>query len=296
MPGILIDLLQQALSGFMYGSAYALIALGFTLIWGVLRRLNLAYGPTVIAGAYVGLAAAMFGKAPIPLVFLACLAGSTAVGFVVEYCCFRPLRNAPELAHVMSTIGMLILLEETIVRLTAAYPFSFPNPLELVSVTFGPFFLRGDLVALLLAGLCLAGTLFYVIYRTRFGRAMRAMAENPRMALLLGVEEGRVMTLTILLTSLLGGATGFFVAMSIGALKPDLGSIITIKGLVVMILGGLGSIPGAIVGGFLLGIVEFEALGFLGVGYRDIFAYLVLFALLIFRPQGLLGEGTGDRA
>lgn len=287
---LLFDIVQQALNGLMYGSSYALIALGFTLMWGVMRRVNLAYGPTAIVGAYIGLWASSTLEAPILLVFVASVLGSVAMGVFVELFSFRLLKGAPERAHLMSTIGMLILLEEAIVRVTAAMPFSFPNPLELTSVHLGPFYLRGDLLALLGAGLFSTLAFSFLVYRTRFGRAVRAVSENIPAARLLGVSVARISSFTFIATSALGGGTGFFVAMVIGALKPDLGSIITIKGLVAMVLGGFGSIPGAVLGGLLLGVVEFQAMWFLGVGYRDLFAYLLLFAFLVFRPSGLLGE------
>jgi branched-chain amino acid transport system permease protein len=224
------------------------------------------------------------------VVFMTCVAGTVAVGFVVELACFRYLRKGHELAPLMTTIGMLILLQEGVVLITHALPYEYPTVFGDESWELGPFLIRPDYFAMLTTGVILLVLLYLLINRTCFGRAMRAVAENPAAAQLLGVSVNRMNTLTFALTSALGGATGFFAAVSLGALQPGIASWMTIKGLVVIVIGGLGSIPGAILAGMLLGVVELQALWFLGIGYRDIFAYLLLFAFLVLRPSGLMGK------
>lgn len=292
MPETLIDVIQQLINGLMYGAFYALIGLGFTLFFGVMKKFNIAYGPTIMVGIYLGLIPLYAWEAPIWAVFVACVAGAVAVGFVVEFACFRFLRQGNELAPLMTTIGMLILLQEAVVIITHALPYEYPAVFGDESWELGPFLIRPDYVAMLLTGVILVIVLYVVVNRTRFGRAMRAVAENPTVARLLGVSVNRMNTLTFALTSALGGATGFFVAISLGALQPGIASWMTIKGLVVIVIGGLGSIPGAILAGLLLGVVELQALWFLGIGYRDIFAYVLLFAFLVLRPAGLLGKAA----
>jgi branched-chain amino acid transport system permease protein len=290
MAETLIDIIQQLINGLMYGAFYALIGLGFTLFFGVMKKFNLAFGPTIMVGIYLGLIPLYVWKTPIWVVFMTCVAGTVAVGFVVELACFRYLRKGHELAPLMTTIGMLILLQEGVVLITHALPYEYPTVFGDESWELGPFLIRPDYFAMLTTGVILLVLLYLLINRTRFGRAMRAVAENPAAAQLLGVSVNHMNTLTFALTSALGGATGFFAAVSLGTLQPGIASWMTIKGLVVIVIGGLGSIPGAILAGMLLGVVELQALWFLGIGYRDIFAYLLLFAFLVLRPSGLMGK------
>jgi len=290
MAETLLDIIQQSINGLMYGAFYALIGIGFTLFFGVMKKFNLAYGPTIMAGIYLGLIPLYRWKAPMWVVFVTCVAGAGVLGFIVELACFRYLRKGHELAPLMTTVGMLILIQETVVIVTHAAPYEYPNIFGDESLEVGPFLIRPDYLAILISGLVFVVLLYLLVQRTAFGRAMRAIAENPAVAQLLGVSVSRMNRLTFALTSALGGATGYLVAMTFGALQPGIASWMTIKGLVVIVIGGLGSIPGAIFAGLLLGVVEFQALWFLGVGYRDILAYLLLFAFLVLRPSGLMGR------
>lgn len=290
MVGLLMDITQQLINGLMYGAFYALIGIGFTIFFGVMKKFNLAYGPIIMLGMYAGLIFVYGIKGHVWLVFLAAILGSVAAGLVVERACFRYLRKGHELAPLMTTIGMLILVEEAAVAVTTGYGYEFPAFFGDESLEVGPFLVRPDYLAILGAGICFVILLYLVIHRTTFGRAIRAVAENPPVAQLLGVNLLKINTLTFILTSALGGATGFFVVTSIGALKPDIATWMTIRGLVVIVLGGLGSFPGAILGGLLLGVVEFQAVWFLGIGFRDIFAFVLLFAFLVLRPQGFMGK------
>src|SRR5213083_2287010 len=246
----------------MYGCFYALIGGGFTLLFGVLRRFNLAYGSTIMAGAYAGLIPVYLFNAPVLVLFVTTIVVSVLVGLLVEFCCFRFLRKGHELAPLMTAIGMLIVIDETIVYLTDAVGLKYPAPFGDESLALGPFLIRPDYLAILVVSVVSFSAIFYLLYRTRFGRAMRAVAERPD------------------------------AAESVGSARPEMAAWLTGKGLVVMVLGGLGSFPGAIVGGLALGVLEFEAVWFLGSSYRDILAFAILFLVLIVRPGGLLGTRT----
>lgn len=289
MGAILFDTTEQFLNGLMFGCFYALIGGGFTILFGVMRRFNLAYGSTIMAGAYASLAPYYLAGASIGAVFLTSVGGAVAVGLLVEFCCFRFLKKGHELAPLMTTIGMLIVIDEAIVYATDAVGIQYPNPFGDESFDLGPFLVRRDYLAVLVAGLLCFLAIFYVIYRTRFGRAMRAVAERPEAAQILGVSLRRVNVLTFVLTSALAGLIGFFASVSIGSARPEMAFWLTGKGLVVMVLGGLGSLPGAILGGLALGVVEFEAMWYLGGTFRDMVAFLILFLILIVRPSGFLG-------
>lgn len=289
---MLFDATEQFINGVMYGSLYALIGGGFTILFGVMRRFNLAYGATIMAAAYVSLVPLYLFKAPFWLMALTGLAAAVLIGLLVEFCCFRFIKKGHELAPLVATIGMLIAVTEAIVHATDAAGLKYPSPFGDESFELGRFLIRPDYLAVLVASVLCFALIFLLLYKTRLGRAMRAVAERPEAAQILGVSVQRVNVLTFVLTSVLAGVIGFFAAVSIGAARPDIGAFVTGKGLVVMVLGGLGSLPGAILGGLVLGVLEFEATWFLGASYRDILAFLILFAVLVFRPSGLLGART----
>jgi branched-chain amino acid transport system permease protein len=289
---MLFDAREQFINGVMYGFLYALIGGGFTILFGVMRRFNLAYGATIMAASYVSLVPLYLFKAPFWLMVLTGLAAAVVIGLLVEFCCFRFIKKGHELAPLVATIGMLIAVTEAIVHATDAAGIKYPSPFGDESLELGPFLIRPDYLAVLVAGILCFALIFLLLYKTRLGRAMRAVAERPEAAQILGVSVQRVNVLTFVLTSVLAGLIGFFAAVSVGSARPDIAAFVTGKGLVVMVLGGLGSLPGAIVGGLVLGVLEFEATWFLGASYRDILAFLILFAILVFRPGGLVGART----
>jgi branched-subunit amino acid ABC-type transport system permease component len=289
MSGHLLDATEQLINGLLFGGFYALIGGGFTILFGVMRRLNLAYGSTIMLAAYVSLVPLYLFRAPFGVMVLAGLVAAIAAGLLVELCCFRFIRKGHELAPLMTTIGALIVINEAIVYATDAAGLQYPSPFGELSFEVGRFLIRPDYVAVLVTGAVCFAIVFWIVYGTPFGRAMRAVAERPEAAQILGVNLTRMSMLMFVLTSGLAGVIGFFAAVTVGAARPDLAVFVTGKGLVVMILGGLGSLPGAIAGGLLLGVLEFEATWFLGASYRDILAFLILFVVLVVRPSGLLG-------
>ncbi len=289
---MLFDATEQLINGLMFGCFYALIGGGFTILFGVMRRLNMAYGSTIMAASYVSLVPFYLFKAPTVVMVVAGIVAAVAVGFLVEFCCFRFIRKGHELAPLMTTIGALIVINEAIVYATDAAGLQYPAPFGDLSLELGPFLIRPDYLAVLIVGAACFALVFWIIHGTRFGRAMRAVAERPEAAQILGVNLRQISMLTFVLTSILAGVIGFFAAVTVGSARPDLAIFTTGKGLVVMVLGGLGSLPGAIVGGLLLGVLEFQATWFLGATYRDILAFLILFAILVFKPSGLVGART----
>ncbi len=292
MSAILFDATEQFINGLMFGCFYALIGGGFTILFGVMRRLNLAYGSTIMVAAYVSLVPLYLFKAPTVVMVATGIAAAIIVGLLVEFCCFRFIRKGHELAPLMTTIGALFVINEAIVHATDAAGLQYPSPFGEESIEVGRFLVRADYLAVLVAGAVCFALVFWLIHGTRFGRAMRAVAERPEAAQILGVNLRRITVLTFILTSALAGVIGFFAAVTVGSARPDLAVFATGKGLVVMVLGGLGSLPGAIVGGLLLGVLEFQATWFLGATYRDMLAFLILFAILVFKPSGLLGART----
>src|SRR5688572_12779463 len=286
----MLDATEQFINGLMYGCLYALIGGGFTILFGVMRRFNMAYGSTIMAGAYVALVPLYLFQTPVWLMTLTGIAAAIVVGLLVEFCCFRFIKKGHELAPLMTTIGALIVINEAIVHATDAVGLKYPAPFGDLSLEVGPFLIRPDYLAVLVVGAVCFAVVFWIIHWTRFGRAMRAVAERPEAAQILGVNLRSINVLTFVLTSVLAGVIGFFAAVTVGSARPDLAVFATGKGPVVMVLGGLGRLPGAVVGGVVLGVLEFQATWFLGATYRDILAFLILFAILVFKPSGLLGS------
>ena len=290
----MLDFLQAVSDGVLFGATYALIGIGFTLVFGVMHKLNLAYAAASVGGAYGGLLILqVWAGGPAWAVFLAAFLAGGVLGWVVYITCFHfiPVSNA--LAPLMATVGMLLLIDEVIVHATAGMPQNYPAMFDDVMLRMGEFTLRGDL--LLVAGvsvLCMVG-LLALLYRTRLGLATRAVSQQPVAAQLCGIRVGQVNGMTFVVTGLLGGIAGALIGASVGALSPLLTGPLTVKGLIVTVIGGLGSIPGAILAGLLVGGFENVFQLYRGVTERDLYVMLLLFAFLVFRPGGLFSVHGG---
>jgi branched-chain amino acid transport system permease protein len=289
---VIVDLLQSMADGLLFGATYSLIGIGFTLVFGVMHKINMAYAAASIAGAYAGLVMLQLGGLPAWLVIpLACLAGAL-FGLATYALCFRFIPLSLPLATLMSTVGMLLLIDEVVVHLTAGMPVNYPT-LVRGMVGFGDFLLRGDLMFVFLVAVLVMGGLMYLIHRTWLGLATRAVSQQPVAAQLCGMNLDWVNALTFTMTGALGGIAGALIGSAVGMLSPLLIAPLTIKGLIVTVIGGLGSIPGAIIAGLLVGTAENVFQFLRGVTERDIYVMLLLFAFLVFRPGGIWG---GDPA
>ena len=287
----LLDLVQSLLDGVMFGTTYALIGIGFTLIFGVMHKINLSYAAASIGAAYLSLLVA--SVAPSPVVYLVAALLGGVLGALVYLVCFRFLPLDKPLATLMSTVGMLLLLEEAIVHATAGMPLNYPAAFSGVVFDIGPFMLRGDLLFVFALGCAAMVGLKLLLERTRLGLATRAVAQQPVAARLCGMGVDRTNASTFVIAGLLGGTAGAMTGAAIGVLSPLLTLPFTVKGLVVTVIGGLGSVPGAIIAGLLVGGAENLFQFLRGVSERDIYVMLMLFAFLVFRPGGLFAAPGG---
>ena len=285
------DLTQSVFDGVMYGSTYALIGIGFTLIFGVMHKINLSYAAASVGAAYLSLLVVQV--APAPLVYVAAALLGGVLGALVYFVCFRFLPLDKPLATLMSTVGMLLLLEEAIVHATAGMPQNYPALFAGANVALGPFVIRGDLLFVFALGCAAMVGLSLLLKRTRLGLATRAVAQQPVAARLCGMGVNSTNASTFVIAGLLGGTAGAMTGAAIGVLSPLLTLPLTVKGLVVTVIGGLGSIPGAILAGLIVGGVENLFQFLRGVGERDIYVMLMLFAFLVFRPGGLFAAPGG---
>ncbi len=290
----MFDFIQAVLDGILFGTIYSLIGIGFTLVFGVMHKINMAYAAASIGAAYIGLVSASAMKAASAWVVFGCsLVAGGVLGFLVYLICFHliPLRN--ENATLMSTVGMLLLADELISHATTGAPQNYPATLEDVMFRFGEMSMRGDLVVVFGVSVVCTAALLLLLYRTRLGLATRAVAQQPIAAQLCGMRVAQVNTLTFVITGVLGGIAGALICSAVGSLSILLTGPLTVKGLIVTVIGGLGSVPGAIVAGLLVGGLENVFQHFRGVTERDMYVMLLLFAFLIFRPGGIFAKGQG---
>jgi len=285
----MIDFVQNTIDGVMTGSSYALLALGFTMILGVMRRLNLSYGPSIMIGAYLGtLVYLQLSASPIVVVAVT-VAGAVLAGIYVERLCFAPMAAGAGIASMVSSFAIWMQLEQAAVLVLPRHTYPFPPLATGAPLTFGPFLLRTDHLIMLTCALAVSTGVQLLLYRSRFGLALRAIINNPVAAHLVGINVRTAIVWAFVLASVVGGIAGYLVLATDQQITPMFGMWATFKGLIAMMIGGLGSIPGAIVGGLVLGVVEAHSQWYFGPQVRDLVAYGLLFACLVLRPGGLLG-------
>jgi branched-chain amino acid transport system permease protein len=290
---MLAELAQNSLDGLMLGSAYALLALGFTLIFGVLRRANLAYGPAIMLGAYAATWVNLGFQPGLFALALVTIAGATLAGAYVERLCFAPhvrrslSHDAAVIASMVGSFALWMQLEEIATLWLPKHLYGFPPLYGGPPLALGPLTVRVEYLAMLACAAAACAGLRWLLARTRFGLAVRAVVDQPDAARIAGVNVPRVFFAVFAVASALGGLAGYLIVAAHEQVTPMLGMWSTLKGMIAMMLGGLGSLPGAVAGGLALGLIESHSQWLLGPQYRDLIAYLVLFALLATRPAGL---------
>ena len=324
--------LQQLVNGLTAGSVYAVVALGYTMVYGIIQLINFAHGEVVMIGAMVAFtvigALAPAGMPPLVVVLIGtgcAIPVCMLVGYSMERLAYRPLRGAPRLAPLITAIGVSILLQHLAMLVWSRNVLAFPQIIKTQSYGFYGASITNVQIAII--GVCVAmmAGLALLVYRTRLGTAMRATAQNPQVAGLMGVDINRVIAATFLIGAALGAVAGVLFGTYYGVAQYTMGSLLGLKAFSAAVLGGIGNVPGAMLGGVLLGIVEALGAGYIGdftdlcayswlaaalgercadgaqfilagSNYQDVFAFLVLILVLVFRPSGLLGERVGDRA
>jgi len=304
---------QQLINGLVLGSIYALVALGYTMVYGILELINFAHGEVTMVGAMVFLAvvgalmgsgAGLNGMTIVVLGLGAAMVVCMALGFVIERIAYRPLRRAPRLAALITAIGVSIVLQNLAMLVWGKQYITFPPLLSIVRYDVGGAVITNlQLFIVALSGVLMVG-LFALVKTTRLGRAMRATAQSPEIAGLMGINTNTIISLTFVIGAALAAVAGVMVCTYYGLAHYYMGFMLGLKAFTAAVLGGIGNIPGAMLGGMLLGIIESLGAGyigpltggFLGSQYQDVFAFFVLILVLIVRPSGLLGERVAERA
>jgi branched-chain amino acid transport system permease protein len=297
--------LQQLVNGITLGAVYALIALGYTMVYGILELINFAHGEIYMIGAYLGIiflgiftqwgltSSSLFLS--LSLAFILAGVYGAAYGFTLEKIAYRPLRRAHRLAPLISAIGMSIFLQNYIMLAQGSSDKVFPHVLS-----SGGIILLGTPISYLqlfivLTSVALMAALQLFVKRTRLGKAMRATAQDPKMASLVGINIDQVISVTFIIGSVLAAAAGVMIAMYYGLVNFFIGYVAGIKAFTAAVLGGIGNIAGAVLGGFILGLVESLGASYVSSEYKDAFAFLILIIVLLFRPTGLLGERVPEK-
>jgi branched-chain amino acid transport system permease protein len=305
--------LQQIVNGLVLGSMYALIALGYTMVYGVLNLINFAHGEVLMIGAMAGLTILKMVNSAAPglpgvVKLLIAIAGAipvcVLVNILIERIAYRRLRNAPRLAPLITAIGVSILLQTIAMMIWGRNPLPFPQVMPSESLNLmGALITPTQVMLLVLAAVCMIA-LVLLVEKTKMGRAMRATAENPRIAGLMGVDANRVIVFTFAIGATLAAVAGVMWGANYSSAQFAMGFVPGLKAFSAAVLGGIGNIYGAMLGGILLGLIESLGAGyigdltggFLGSNYQDIFAFIVLIIVLTLRPSGLMGERVADRA
>ncbi|MSQ05429.1 MAG: branched-chain amino acid ABC transporter permease [Nitrosomonadaceae bacterium] len=302
--------LQQLINGLILGSIYALVALGYTMVYGVLGLINFAHGEIVMIGAMVALAVihALIGSAlPVPIILLMGILIAILVcmllGYGIERFAYRPLRKAPRLAPLITAVGVSIILQNVAMIIWGRQYVAFPSILPADIYTIAGANITVLQILIFLLAMSIMTGLIFLVKKTRLGRAMRATAQNPEIATLMGVNVNTVISITFIIGSALAAVAGVMISAYYGLAHYYMGFLLGLKAFSAAVLGGIGNLGGAMLGGLLLGMIESFGAGyigpltggFLGSHYQDIFAFLVLIIVLILRPSGLLGKPLAER-
>ena len=304
MSELLPQLVQQLFNGLSLGAIYALIAIGYTMVYGIIGMINFAHGEIYMIGAYAGLVtlAAIGTQSGLPvavvigLMLLMAVLVTGVYGFVVEQVAYKPVRNGPRLVALISAIGMSIFLQNWVALGQGARDMAVPSLLP-GALRFGAeggfeIFVPYTRVLIIAVTVVLMIALTLYIKHSRMGRASRACSQDMHMASLLGIDTNRVISFTFILGAMLAAVGGVLIALAVGKLNPFIGFLAGIKAFTAAVLGGIGSIPGAMVGGLVLGLAESFTTGYFSGNYEDMLAFGILILILIFRPDGILGKAT----
>ena len=289
------QVLQQLVNGISLGSIYALIALGYTMIYGIIKLINFAHGDIYMVGAYIGFFAITQAGLSIVPALLVSLVTTALLGMLVEKLAYKPLRHAPRLSVLITAIGVSFFLEYASMYFVSPTPRTFPAMMDSVAVNIGGLVINGQQMLILGITFVLMVILTYIVKFTNTGKAMRAASFDTETAQLMGINSDRIISITFCIGSALAAVAGVLVGIYYNSIDPLMGIMPGLKAFVAAVLGGIGILPGAVVGGIILGVVEALVSGFVSSTFRDAAAFAILILVLLVRPTGIFGKNTKEK-
>lgn len=289
------QLLQQLLNWLTIGSIYALIALGYTMVYGIMKLINFAHGEIFMVGAYASYVGMVYLKLPFLLALLFSIVVTGLIGFIIERVAYRPLRNTSRISALITAIGISLLLQNLVIRIFGADVKTMPEVSLFQSFKFGNIIISGNQILIFVVTIVLLVCLQYIVYHTQFGRSMRAVSVDQDAALLMGIDVNRVITITFVLGSVLAACAGTLVAVYYNSITFNMGVARGLKAFIAAVFGGIGILPGAVIGSYVIGGIEVLISLTNFSMWREAIVYLVLILILFVKPTGLLGKKGGTK-
>lgn len=287
--------IQQVINGLMLGSVYALLALGYTMVYGIIKLINFAHGDIYMLGAYFGYFFIKVLHLNFFIALVLAMAVSAVIGVLIEYIAYRPLRHSPRIAVLISALGIAFLLENGMTYLYGSDQRSFPQAIKTVQYHFYGIQVSNIQLIIAVTSIVLMLLLTYVVKRTKMGRAMRAVSADPDAATLMGININHTISFTFAIGSALAAAGGVLIGLYYNSIDPLMGMTPGLKAFVAAVLGGIGIIPGAAVGGWLIGILETMVQATSFSAYKDAIVYAMLIVILLIKPTGILGKNKREK-
>ncbi|MEL7648918.1 MAG: branched-chain amino acid ABC transporter permease [Sedimentibacter sp.] len=288
-------IVQQLINGLTIGSIYAMVALGYTLAYGILGLINFAHGDVYMVGAFIAYFCVSVLKLNIVVSFFISLAVSGMLGAFIEFTAFRSIRNGSRSSQLISAIGVSIILQNTVMLTMGSDTKPFPEVMKAAAYEFSNVTVSSTQILIMAVALTFMALLYFLIYKTRIGIAMRSTAQDPAMTSLMGIDVNKVISITFSIGAVLGAAAGILVGIYYNSLVFNMGSSMGLKAFVAAVLGGIGNIPGTMLGGIVLGLAESLGAILISAKYKDAFAFVILILVLLFKPTGLFGKKEIDK-
>lgn len=285
-----MEFIQQLINGLALGSVYALLALGYTMVYGIIQLINFAHGEIYMIGAFAGFYSATTLKLPLIPTLLVAMAVSSLAGIIIEKIAYKPLRNSPRITLLITAIGVSLLLQNSMRILVGSDPKPFPDLINAGALNIGAVQIQWKTILMFLVSALLVIVLQFIVYKTKLGKAMRAASQDIEAASLMGINVNNTISFTFALGSALAGIAGVLVAISYPSITPYIGVMPGLKSFVAAVLDGIGSIPGALVGGLLIGILETLSKAYISTSFSDAIVFGILILILLIKPSGLLGK------
>lgn len=287
--------LQQVVNGLSLGSIYALIALGYTMVYGIIKLINFAHGDIYMLGAYIGFAVVTIGGLGFFPALIIAMVLCAVIGIVTERIAYKPLRNSPRITLLITAIGVSFFMEYIMVYFVGANVRAFPDVLPKTQYRLGSIVINLQQIVIILTTIALMVLLQFIVHKTKIGKAMRAVSADRDAAELMGVKVDRTISATFAIGSALAGAGGVLVGIFYNSINPLMGMMPGLKAFVAAVFGGIGIIPGAMIGGVSIGVIETMVSGYGSSMYKDAVVFAILILVLIFKPSGLLGKNTREK-